>query len=100
MILRGRPISGEEAADWGLVVECVAEDALDSAVGSVASEFAAAATVSVGLAKSLLHANVDLHLGAALQNEAMSEEVAVRSEDFKEGMRAFVQKRKPSYSGW
>ncbi len=99
MVLRGRPIDGERAAAWGLVSECVPEDDLDAAVDAVVAEMAAAATVSLGLAKTLLHRNLEIGLTTALQNEAVYEELAVRSDDFKEGMRAFAEKRDPSYTG-
>jgi 2-(1,2-epoxy-1,2-dihydrophenyl)acetyl-CoA isomerase len=100
MILRGKPVDGERAAQWGLVSECVPDDALDRAVEAVVEEFAAAATVSVGLAKTLLHRNLECDLAAALQNEGIYEELAVRSDDFKEGIRSFVEKRDPRYTGW
>jgi 2-(1,2-epoxy-1,2-dihydrophenyl)acetyl-CoA isomerase len=100
MILRGKPVDGQRAAQWGLVSECVAEDELNRAVEAVVEEFAAAATVSVGLAKTLLHRNLECDLAGALQNEGIYEELAVRSDDFKEGMRAFTGKRDPRYTGW
>jgi 2-(1,2-epoxy-1,2-dihydrophenyl)acetyl-CoA isomerase len=100
MVLRGMPVSGEKAAAWGLVSECVGEEELDAAVTAVAEELAAAATVSVGLAKILLHRNLEVTLATALQNEAVYEELAVRSDDFKEGMRSFVERRPPEYTGW
>ena len=99
MVLRGKPITGERAAAWGLVSECVPEEDLDAAVASVTVELADAATVSLGLAKTLLHRNLEIGLTAALQNEAVYEELAVRTDDFKEGMRAFAEKREPSYTG-
>ena len=100
MVLRGKPISGELAAEWGLITECVPEGDLDAAVAEVVEELASAATVAYGLARTLLHQNIELPLHAALQNEAIYEELAVRSDDFKEGMRAFAQKRTPDYTGW
>lgn len=100
MVLRGRPVPGERAARWGLVSECVAEDELDAAVAAAVDEFAAAATVSVGLAKTLLHRNLECDLAGALQNEGVYEELAVRTDDFKEGMRSFAEKRDPRYTGW
>jgi 2-(1,2-epoxy-1,2-dihydrophenyl)acetyl-CoA isomerase len=100
MVLRGKPVSGEKAAAWGLVSECVGEEALDAAVKAVADELAAAATVSVGLAKTLLHRNLEVTLASALQNEAVYEELAVRSDDFKEGMRSFAERRPPEFTGW
>jgi 2-(1,2-epoxy-1,2-dihydrophenyl)acetyl-CoA isomerase len=100
MILRGKPVDGERAARWGLVSDCVADNELGAAVEAVVEEFADAATVSVGLAKTLLHRNLDCDLATALQNEGIYEELAVRSDDFKEGIRSFVEKRGPRYTGW
>jgi 2-(1,2-epoxy-1,2-dihydrophenyl)acetyl-CoA isomerase len=99
MILRGRPIDGKRAAEWGLVSECVAEDLLDDSVAAAAQEFASAATVAVGLAKTLVHRNLDSDFAGALQNEGIYEELALRTDDFKEGMRAFTEKRDPRYEG-
>ncbi len=100
MILRGRPVNGETAATWGLVSECVPEEELDLALSTVTSELASAATLSVGLAKALIHRNLEVTLHAGLQNEGIYEELAVRSDDFKEGIRSFTEKRPPRYSGW
>jgi len=99
MIMRSKPIDAETALAWGMISEVVAAGELDAAVDAVADELDAAATVSVGLAKTLIHRNLDLDLTNALQNEAVYEEIAVRSDDFKEGMRAFAQKRPPEYTG-
>jgi enoyl-CoA hydratase/carnithine racemase len=93
-------VPGDRAAAWGLISECVADEELDASVAAVAGELAAAATVAVGLARTLLHRNLEVGLPAALQNEGIYEELAIRSDDFKEGMRAFAEKRAPSYTGW
>jgi 2-(1,2-epoxy-1,2-dihydrophenyl)acetyl-CoA isomerase len=99
MILRGERVDGARAADWGLVSEVVADDDLDAAVEVVAREFATGPTVALGLARQLVHRNLTADLGEALEREAITEELAVRSDDFKEGMRAFVDRRDPDYSG-
>jgi 2-(1,2-epoxy-1,2-dihydrophenyl)acetyl-CoA isomerase len=99
MILRGKPIDGARAAEWGLISRCVEPGELDRAVDEVVHDLAAAATVSVGLARTMLHQNLSVGLAAALQNEAIHEELAVRSDDFKEGMRAFAEKRPPEFTG-
>jgi 2-(1,2-epoxy-1,2-dihydrophenyl)acetyl-CoA isomerase len=99
MILRGKPIDGERAAEWGLINEVVDDDDLDDAVEAVVQEFAGAATVSIGLAKQLMYRNLTGDLNGALEQEALAEELAVRSDDFKEGMRAFAQRRDPDYQG-
>jgi 2-(1,2-epoxy-1,2-dihydrophenyl)acetyl-CoA isomerase len=100
MVLRGKPVDGERAAEWGLVSRCVPAEDLDAAVAEVADELAAAATVSVGLARVLLHHNLSATLEAAIHSEAMYAELSVRSDDFKEGMRAFREKRPVDYTGW
>jgi 2-(1,2-epoxy-1,2-dihydrophenyl)acetyl-CoA isomerase len=100
MVLRGKPISGERAVEWGLISQCVPPDELDGAVAEVVQEFAVGATVAIGLARALLHQNISATLPAALHNEAVHEELAVRSDDFKEGMRAFAGHRSPEYTGW
>ncbi len=100
MILMGMPVEGRRAAEWGLISQCVPEDELGEAVQQVAEDFARMATVSVGLAKALLHGNLESPLTVALQNEGIYEELAVRSDDFKEGMKAFAQKRTPEFTGW
>lgn len=99
MVLRGVPIDGAKAADWGLISRCVAEDDLDAAATEVVDGFVKAATISVGLAKTLLHNNLSVDLRSALHNEAIHEELALRSDDFKEGMRSFAQRRPPEYTG-
>jgi 2-(1,2-epoxy-1,2-dihydrophenyl)acetyl-CoA isomerase len=99
MILRGVQVDGSTAADWGLVTEVVDDDHLDDAVETIAREFAAGPTVALGLARQLVHRNLTSDLAEALEREALTEELAVRSDDFKEGMRAFVERRDPDYSG-
>jgi 2-(1,2-epoxy-1,2-dihydrophenyl)acetyl-CoA isomerase len=99
MILRGKQVDGERAAQWGMINEVVDDDTLDDAVEAVVQEFASAATVSVGLAKQLMFRNLSGDLNGALEQEGLAEELAVRSDDFKEGMRAFVQRRDPDYEG-
>ena len=99
MILRGKRVDGALAAEWGLVSQVVDDDALDDAVEEVVQEFAHAPTVAVGLAKQLVFRAQTGDLNDALEREALTEELAVRSDDFKEGMRAFVQRRDPDYQG-
>ncbi len=99
MILRGVRVDGATAADWALVSEVVDDDALDAAVEAVVQELAKGPTVALGLARQLVHRNLTADLGEALEREALTEELAVRSDDFKEGMRAFAERRDPDYSG-
>ncbi len=99
MVLRSTPIDGDTAASWGLVAEVVDDDQLDATVAALAAELAGAATVAVGLAKSLLYRNADATLSEALYNEELAEELAIRSDDFKIGMKAFVTRTDAVFLG-
>jgi 2-(1,2-epoxy-1,2-dihydrophenyl)acetyl-CoA isomerase len=99
MLLLGEPVSGEQAAEWGLVHEAVPPDALDAAVEALTQRLAAGPTVALGLTKHLLHAGATTPLGDHLQAEAFALELSSRSEDFREGLAAFRDKRDPDFTG-
>jgi len=99
MLLLGREIDGEQAADWGLVHRVVEDEELEAATEEIAKELAGSATVALGLTKWLMHRSLDLDLADSLANEAFALELSSRSRDFKEGMAAFAEKRPPRYEG-
>jgi 2-(1,2-epoxy-1,2-dihydrophenyl)acetyl-CoA isomerase len=74
-------------------------DALDSEVGEVVAKLASSATVALGLTKWLQHAGAQSSLDAQLRNEAFAMELSSRSEDFKIGMRALVDRQAPVFTG-
>lgn len=99
MLVLGRPVDAAKAMSWGMVNEVVADEDLDTCFEAAVAELAGAATVSVGLAKNLIHRNLELDLDHALANEALMEEVSVRSEDFKTGIKAFLTRTTPEFTG-
>lgn len=99
MLLLGRPVDATKADRWGMVNEVVADEELEQRVEQAVQEFARAATASVGLAKALVHRNLDADLSQALVQEGLMEEVSLRSADFKEGIASLMQKRDPDYTG-
>jgi 2-(1,2-epoxy-1,2-dihydrophenyl)acetyl-CoA isomerase len=99
MLALGEAVSGLEAADMGMVHRAVAADALEAEVQSLVDRLVHAPTVTIGLTKWLLHAAQSTPLTAQLQNEALAMELSSRSEDFREGLAAFVEKRRPRFSG-
>lgn len=99
LLLLGRELSGEEAAAWGLIHAAVDEADVDVAVAGLAQRLAAAPTVAVGLTKWLLNTGAGLDLDRQLQNEALALELSSRTDDFREGLLAFREKRPPDFRG-
>jgi 2-(1,2-epoxy-1,2-dihydrophenyl)acetyl-CoA isomerase len=99
MLLLGRVVSGAEAEDWGMVQRSVPAAELDGAVDEVLGTLASGPTVSLGLTKWLLHSSWSQPLEQHLRDEAFALELSSRSEDFKEGLAAFREKRDPGFTG-
>jgi 2-(1,2-epoxy-1,2-dihydrophenyl)acetyl-CoA isomerase len=99
MLLLGRRISGQEAADWGLVHRAVPAAEVDAAVDELARELAAGPTVALGLGKWLINTGAGLGLEQHLPNEAFAMELSSRADDFQEGIAALREKRDPEFRG-
>src|SRR4051794_16702303 len=99
MLLLGRAVDGSTAAEWGLVYQSVPDDQLEAAGESVVLELSDGPTVALGLTKWLMHAGASLTLDEHLRNEAFALELSSRTEDFREGLAAFKDKRKPGFQG-
>lgn len=99
LVLLGRKLSGTEAAEWGLIHRAVSADELDAAVDELVGRLAAGPTVALGLAKWLLAAGQTETLPEQLHHEALALELSSRSEDFREGLAAFRDKRPPGFTG-
>lgn len=100
MLLLGRPVSGRQAADWGMIHRAVPAPELDAAVTELVDELAAAATVAVGLTKRCIHSALEGGgVVDAMANEAMGLELSSRAADFREGLVAFKERREARFSG-
>ena len=98
LILTGRFIGAERALAVGLVSEVVDEDKLDDAAEPYIDAMITASPVGLRLSKECLNMSVDAgSLEAAIAMEDRNQVLCSRSDEFNEGIRAFLEKRKPVY---
>jgi 2-(1,2-epoxy-1,2-dihydrophenyl)acetyl-CoA isomerase len=95
----GRRLTAAEAHAWGLVSEVVETDALRGRVAELAAQLADLPTRGVGMTKRLLDHAVTATLEGQLEWEAQLQTAATQTEDFKEGVAAFLEKRPPRFRG-
>jgi 2-(1,2-epoxy-1,2-dihydrophenyl)acetyl-CoA isomerase len=99
LLLLGRPVSGRDAAAWGMIHGAVPEADVERAVDELVTELRGAATVAVGLTKRCIHAALDGGLVDAMHNESMALELSSRTADFREGLLAFTERRDARFEG-
>jgi 2-(1,2-epoxy-1,2-dihydrophenyl)acetyl-CoA isomerase len=95
----GKKISAKEAYWFGIVNKVVPPDQLDAAVDEATDYYANAPTKAIGLMKKMLNKSFHSDLDTMLDYEAYCQEIAGASADNKEGVTAFVEKRKPKFRG-
>lgn len=99
LLLLGRKVSGAEAAEMGLIHRAVDEAELDGTVAALVAELADGPTVALGMAKAAIHRASSRTLTESLVDEAATLDLASRTHDFKEGLKAFVERRDPKFQG-
>jgi len=98
-ILTGEQFSSKEALDMGLVSEVVPDPEVEGRAIDLARQIAALPPLAIQLAKEAVLAGMEAPLSSALALETKSLQILFSSQDQKEGMRAFIEKRKPKFSG-
>jgi 2-(1,2-epoxy-1,2-dihydrophenyl)acetyl-CoA isomerase len=95
----GRRLTAAEAHAWGLVSEVVEADELPARAAARAAELAALPTRGIGMTKRLFDRAWGAPLEEQLEREAQLQAAATQTDDFREGVSAFLEKRPPAFRG-
>jgi 2-(1,2-epoxy-1,2-dihydrophenyl)acetyl-CoA isomerase len=99
MLMRGTIVPAPQALEWGLIGDVVPAADLPEAAEALAAELAAGPTLVHALTKALVSDHLTSDLPRALAAEARTVELSLRGDDFKEGVRAFLGRRAPVFTG-
>ncbi len=99
MAFFGEPVLADEAAAMGLIYKSVQDEAFEEHVQSVAQRLASMPTFGLGLTKKAFNLGWENDLSSHLTTERDLQMLASQSEDYAEGVAAFLEKRKPTFQG-
>jgi 2-(1,2-epoxy-1,2-dihydrophenyl)acetyl-CoA isomerase len=99
LVFFGDDLPAEEAQRIGLVNRVVPADQLHAAAREWAERLATGPTFAIGMSKRLLNRSLEVDIETALDDEAMAQSLVTQSEDTKEGMLSFMEKRAPKFTG-
>lgn len=99
LALTGRVVAADEALEIGLVARVVDPDQLAASVGGLANQLAAGAPLAQRFIKTGLSRSLDLSFEQAISYEDQAQATLLASDDFREGVAAFQEKREPDFEG-
>ncbi|MEV2276707.1 enoyl-CoA hydratase family protein [Nocardiopsis sp. NPDC049922] len=99
LLMLGDTVGAEEADRYGLVSELVDDDGLDAAVSALATRLAEGPAFAYAQTKALLSRELDMNLSGAVELEAMTQALLMRSADYAEFHAAFTGRRDPEWKG-
>jgi 2-(1,2-epoxy-1,2-dihydrophenyl)acetyl-CoA isomerase len=99
LAMLAEPLSAEKAEDWGLIWKVVDDEQLSKTAGDMANYFASQPTQAFANIKKAMHAAAGNDMSAQLEVERELQSASSRTSDFREGVSAFMDKRKPVFRG-
>lgn len=99
LALTGEPLPADKAAEWGLIWKAVEDDQLDAEVDGLAARFATGPTRGLAAIKRMIRESWGQTLDAELDRQRDTMRELGFSDDYREGVAAFMEKRKPNFTG-
>jgi len=99
LALTGEPLAAEKAAEWGLIWKAVDDDALDTEVDAIANKLASLPPLGLAATKEMIRSSWQYSLDEELDRQAGAMRRLGFTEDYREGVAAFLAKRQPKFTG-
>lgn len=99
MVIRAKRIPGRQALDWGFVTDCVADAELEAAVAALVDELRGFSPLAQRTIKTVLNRGQHTSVQGAIEIEGQAYGRLRGSDDFREGVASFTDKRKPVFTG-
>ena len=99
LAMTGEPLPSEQAAEWGLIWKCVEDDALDATTDALAEKLAAMPPLGLTAIKKLIRTSWDRSFDEELDLQRDEMRRLGFTEDYREGVAAFLEKRTPTFNG-
>jgi len=99
LALTGEPLAADKAAEWGLIWKAVEDEALDAEVDAVAGRLASLPPLGLAAIKEMIRSSWQYSLDEELERQAGAMRRLGFTEDYREGVAAFLEKRTPNFTG-
>ena len=99
LALTGEPLPAETAADWGLIWKAVDDEALDGEVDAIANKLASLPPLGLAAIKEMIRTSWQYSLDEELERQAGAMRRLGFTDDYREGVAAFLEKRSPKFIG-